>query len=368
MFTTNVGPVVTDSIKAYLRPETAQLIFADFRDTMENARMKLPFGIAQQGKSFRNEIAPRDFLFRCREFEQMEIEYFIDPRKECPYEIPSEEILVYSEEMQKNSEAPAKMHIKHAFDEKIIKNKWHAYWIATEFRMFLSLGAKKEKFRIRQHVSEEKAHYSQDTWDLEYEFPFGWKELLGFADRGDFDLKQHEKFSGKELKVFDEEAKEKFLPHVVCEPSLGLERAFLVFMFGAYSYDNERQNVVLRLNPKLSPVKAAVFPIIKKEEYEKMSDEIIKELREDWNIAYDRSGSIGRRYARNDEIGTPFCITIDEESLKNDDVTVRARDTGEQVRIKRKNLRESIRKAIEGEDILSMGKIVNTRKKEQAAK
>lgn len=363
MFTTNVGPVVSDSIKSYLRPETAQLIFADFKSIADNARMKLPFGIAQIGKSFRNEIAPRDFLFRCREFEQMEIEYFINPAEECPYEIPDVKVLIYSSEMQEAEKDPQEMKIREAFENGIIKNKWHAYWVATEYNFFISLGANKKKFRIRQHVSAEKAHYSQDTWDLEYEFPFGWKELMGFADRGNFDLSQHEKFSKKDLTLFNEETREKILPNVVCEPSLGLDRAFLVFMFDSYFYDEKRNNIILKMNPKLSPVKAAVFPIIKKEEYERFAEDIVNELGEEWNVLYDKSGSIGRRYARNDEIGTPFCITVDEDSLKKNDVTVRVRDSGEQVRIKRKDLKESVRRAINGENILKLGKKVDTRKK-----
>ena len=173
MFTTNVGPVVSDSTKAYLRPETAQLIFANFKSVYENSRMKLPFGIAQIGKSFRNEIAPRDFLFRSREFEQMEIEYFIKKDMKCPYSIPNAEILVYSAEAQEKNKEPEIMNIKHAFEKKIIKKDWHAYWLATEFLWFKGLGANTNKFRIRQHVKEELSHYSSDTWDLEYKFPFG---------------------------------------------------------------------------------------------------------------------------------------------------------------------------------------------------
>ncbi|MEK6895647.1 MAG: glycine--tRNA ligase [Nanoarchaeota archaeon] len=359
MFTTQVGPVVEDSVKSYLRPETAQLIFADFKLVFDNARLKLPCGIAQQGKAFRNEIAPRDFLFRCREFEQMEIEYFVNPEDECPYKIPDVEIMIYSSEMQKTEEGAKKMKLKEALETHVIKNKWHAYWIANEYLWFISLGANKDKFRIRQHVSEEKAHYSQDTWDLEYEFPFGWKELLGFADRGNFDLSQHEKFSGKDLHVLDEKTGKKIIPQVVCEPSLGFERAFLVFMFDAYFYDEKRQNVTLRLNPKLAPVKAAIFPIIKKDEYENICHEILVDLRKEWNVIYDKSGSIGRRYARNDEAGTPYCITIDEDSVKQVDVTIRERDTAKQIRVKIKDLKNVLRQLINGEkEFENSGKLV----------
>lgn len=363
MFVTNVGPIKDESVKAYLRPETAQLIFADFKLVQENARMKLPFGIAQIGKSFRNELAPRDFLFRLREFEQMEMEYFIKPEMKCPYEIGETEILVYSSEMQEKNREPVKMKIKEAYEKGIIKKDWHAYWIEQELLWFTSLGANKGKFRIRQHLSDERSHYSSDTWDLQYKFPFGWNELQGIADRGDYDLTQHEKFSGKDMKIFDEETKEKFLPHVIAEPSQGVERAFLVFMFDAYTYDEKRQNVVLKLNPKLAPIKAAIFPIIKKEEFENLARKVFDDLKKEWNVLYDESGSIGRRYSRNDEAGTPFCITVDEDSLKKQDVTVRLRDTTEQIRIKIKDLRDSLRKIIEGENPLEFGKLIDTRKK-----
>jgi glycyl-tRNA synthetase len=350
MFTTNVGPVESDSVRAYLRPETAQLIFADFKSVYENARLKLPFGIAQIGKAFRNEIAPRDFLFRSREFEQMEIEYFVHPKpKPCPYKIPNAEVLVYSEEMQKSGKEPERMKVADALKKGIIKKDWHAYWLATEFLWFKGLGANQDNFRIRQHLSEELSHYSSDTWDLEYKFPFGWKELQGVADRGNYDLSQHEKHSGKDLKVFDEESKEKILPHVICEPSLGVERAFLVFMFDSYFYDSGRENIVLRLDPKLAPIKAAVFPIVKKDKYEKFSQKVFDFLKEEWNVVYDKSGSIGRRYARNDETGTPYCITIDEESIRNKDVTIRERDSKKQIRVPLDELKNILRKLIEKE-------------------
>ncbi|MCK4647678.1 glycine--tRNA ligase, partial [Candidatus Pacearchaeota archaeon] len=188
MFITQVGPVKEDSLKSYLRPETAQLIFTNFKYVYDNARMKLPFGIAQIGKAFRNEIAPRDFLFRCREFEQMEIEYFVNPNKKCSYEIPDVEILVYSAEMQEKNLEPKKMKLKNAHKNKIIKTDWHAYWLGQEFLWFVNLGADPDKFRIRQHLVDEKSHYALDTWDFDYKFPFGWKELQGMANRTDFDL------------------------------------------------------------------------------------------------------------------------------------------------------------------------------------
>lgn len=346
MFSTSVGPIVSDSVKAYFRPETAQLIFTNFKNVYENSRLKLPCGIAQVGKAFRNEIAPRDFLFRSREFEQMEIEYFIKKSMSCPYEIPDEEILIYSSEIQKQNREPEKMKIRTAFKKGIIKKDWHAYWLAVEFKWFKELGANPHNFRIRQHLKDELSHYSSDTWDLEYNFPFGWKELEGIADRGNYDLSQHEKFSKKDLKIFDEETKEKFLPEVICEPSLGVERAFLVFMLDAYTYDRERKNIVLKLHPKLAPVKAAIFPIVKGEKFEKIAEAIFSELKNEFNVVYDRTGSIGRRYSRNDEIGTPFCITVDADSIKNKDVTIRDRDTKKQIRVKVSNLKEILRRLI----------------------
>ena len=360
MFKTGVG----EKDEAYLRPETAQLIFTNFKFVYENARMKLPFGIAQVGKAFRNEIAPRDFLFRCREFEQMEIEYFIFPDSSCIYEIPDVEIFVLSAEAQEKNEPPKKMWIRDALKKKIIKKDWHAYWLATEFSWFINLGAHPDNFRIRQHGKDELAHYSSDCWDLEYKFPFGWKELEGIADRSDYDLSQHQKFSKKDLTVFDEESKKKILPQVICEPSLGVERAFLVFMFDSYYYDKERENIVLKLHPKVAPIKAAIFPIVKKEEFEKICSDIFDDLKKEWNVIYDESGSIGRRYSRSDEQGIPMCITVDEQSLKDKTITLRDRDTTEQVRVKISELKEIMRKVINEEcSILKFGKKVSTRVK-----
>jgi len=353
MFITNVGPVKDDSVKAYLRPETAQLIFADFKLVQESSRLKLPFGIAQIGKAFRNEIAPRDFLFRSREFEQMEIEYFVNPKKkkECPYikDVENFELNIYSEEMQLKGKEPEKMRVREALKKGIIKLAWHGYWLATELKWFFDLGANPEKFRVRQHLSDEKSHYAIDTWDLEYKFPFGWRELEGIADRGDYDLSQHEKFSKKDLRMFDKEPGEKVLPEVISEPSLGVERAFLVFLFDGYS-KNQKSEVVLKLSPKLAPVKAAIFPLVKTDEkLVKLAEEVYIDLKKEFNVVYDVSGSVGRRYARNDEIGTPFCITVDGESLKKNDVTIRNRNTTQQIRVKIKELKEILEKLIEEE-------------------
>lgn len=355
MFTTKVGPIEEESMQAYLRPETAQLIFANFKLIQDNSRLKLPFGIAQQGKSFRNEIAPRNFLFRSREFEQMEIEYFINPDKkeDCPYEVPEIEISVYSSDMQIKGKKAVKMKISEALSKKIIKLSWHAYWIATELLWFKRMGANMEKFRIRQHLPDEKSHYSTDTWDIEYEFPFGFKELQGIADRGTYDLTKHQEKSKKSMEIVDDSIQKKVLPMVVAEPSLGLERAFLVFLFDSYSV-NEKEEIVLKLNPKLSPIKVAIFPLVKKDEIQsEIAKKIFNELKKEYKVEYDDSGSVGKRYARNDEIGTPFCITVDGESQNDEKVTIRDRDTKEQKRILIKNIKETMRKLICQEIIFS---------------
>ena len=363
MFSTNVGPVQTSSSIAFLRPETAQLIFANFRLVQENARLKLPFGIAQIGKAFRNEISPREFLFRMREFEQMEIEYFVNPEKqdECPCinDMIDYELNVFSADMQNQNKKMQKMPIKECLDKKIIKTKWHAYWLASMHKWFVELGADAEHFRIRQHVKDELSHYALDTWDLEYEFPFGWKELQGLSNRTDFDLKQHIEHSKTDLSIFDEETKKKIIPHVICEPSQGVERAFLVFMFNAYHYDKSRENVVLKLNPNLAPIKIGVFPLVsnKKELVEK-AREIHNELKKCWTCTFDVSGSIGRRYARADETGIYAAITVDFESFEDESATIRSRDTTEQIRVKIKDLKEVISKFLDGEKLSKLGKVV----------
>ena len=349
MFKTNVGPV--DGNIAYLRPETAQLMFADFKLVADNARMKLPFGIAQIGKAFRNEISPRDFLFRCREFEQMEIEYFVHPDKvnECPYlsEVLDHEIHILSADLQNKGKEAEKMTIKQALAKKIIKTEWHAYWLATEHKWFTSLGADPDKFRIRQHLKEELSHYALDTWDLQYKFPFGWNELQGMANRTDFDLQQHIKVSKTDLSLFDEQTKTKIVPHVVAEPSQGVERAMLVFMFDAYTDDKERGNIVLKLHPKLAPVKVGVFSLVNK-----LNDEtkkVFDMLKNDFVCQYDTSGSIGRRYARCDEMGTPYCVTFDFDSLNDKCVTLRDRDSTKQIRVEIGKLKEILRKLLNSE-------------------
>lgn len=348
MFRTNVGAESGKDSIAYLRPETAQQIFTNFKLVQENARMKLPFGIAQIGKALRNEISPRDFLFRCREFEMMEIEYFIHPDKfdDCPYikEFLNHKLLVYSEKNQKKKEnKPIKLSVKQILDKKIIENKWLLYFLALEHKWFINFGCNADNFRIRQHLSEELSHYAKETWDLEYKFPFGWKELQGIANRTDYDLKQHIKYSKTDLSLYDEEIKRKIIPFVI-EPSQGVDRAFLVFLFDAYNDDKKRGNILLKLHPKLAPVKVGVFPLVNK--LDKEAKKVFDLLKKEIVCQYDKSGSIGRRYARADEIGIPYCVTIDFDSLKHNDVTIRDRNTTKQVRVKTKDLKETLKKLI----------------------
>jgi glycyl-tRNA synthetase len=355
MFKTFVGPVEDDAHVAYLRPETAQLMFTNFKLILDTSRIKLPFGIAQMGRAYRNEISPRDFLFRMREFEQMEIEYFIHPDKinDCPYltdEILDYELNVYSAEMQQNNQEMVKMTIREALDKNIIKTTWHAYWLVLIHKWFVDLGLNPEKIRIRQHLPEERSHYALDTWDIEYQFPFGWKEIHGMANRTDYDLKQHMKFSNEDLTYFDDEKREKVVPHVI-EPSQGVDRAFLAFLIDAYTQEEDR--IVLKLHPKLAPYKVGVFPLVNKDGLNEIARKVYEELKKEFTSFYDEKGSIGRRYARQDEIGTPFCITIDYQTKEDNTVTIRDRDTKEQVRVKIEELKEILRKLINKEITLN---------------
>jgi glycyl-tRNA synthetase len=315
-------------------------------------RLKLPFGIAQIGRAYRNEISPRDFLFRMREFEQMEIEYFIDPKEKdnCPFlteEILSFKMNILSREMQKKGEEAKEMSLKEALEKGIIKNPWQGYWLVLMYRWFVKLGIDPRKLRARQHLEEELSHYSEDTWDIEYRFPFGWKEIHGLANRTTYDLEQHMKFSKEDLTVFIEERKEKVVPYVAAEPSQGVDRAFLAFLIDAYHEEDGR--VVLRLHPKIAPIKVAVLPLVKKDGLDKKAREVFKMLLDHFTCVYDDKGSIGRRYYRQDEIGTPFCVTIDYQTLEDDTVTIRDRDTKKQVRVKISELVDVIKKLIEGD-------------------
>ncbi|MDP2750120.1 MAG: glycine--tRNA ligase [Nanoarchaeota archaeon] len=349
MFSTNVGPVQTDNSTTYLRPETAQLIFTNFKLVSESARMKLPFGICQIGKAFRNEISPRDFLFRVREFEQMEIEYFVHPAElnHCSHinDVKHMKVNLISEEMQKKSEPHIEITIGHMLDKKMLC-QWHAYWLAEVYQWFLDMGIKKENLRLREHLKDELAHYASACFDIEYKFPLGWKEIHGSANRLTFDLTQHAKFSGKDLSYFDQATNARVVPAVI-EPSQGVGRAFLAFMFDAYNDDKERGNVVLKLHPRLAPIKIGIFPLVSnKEDLMAKARKVFDMLRKDFYCTFDRSGSIGRRYARADEQGIPFCVTVDFDSLENNDVTIRSRDTTEQIRVKIDELPTKLRKML----------------------
>jgi glycyl-tRNA synthetase len=343
MFMTSVGPSGEEC--AYLRPETAQVIFTQFKNVLETSRQKLPFGIAQIGKAFRNEISPRNFLFRLREFEQMELEFFVHPKQKDDCElfdavkhIQVSILTAESQESKKN--AVTKMSVEDIYKKKIVKSRWHAYWIGFNYKWFTNLGVRPENLRLREHRSDELSHYSSATVDIEYQYEFGWKELMGIADRGDFDLKQHSDYSKNDMTFFDEDTKERIIPHVI-EPSAGLDRAFLTFLVDAYHEEEIKgeKRIVLKLNPKLAAFKVAIFPLVKKEGMDKKAREIFNQLNEYFPVFYDESGSIGRRYRRQDEIGTPFCITVDGQTIKDDTVTVRDRDNLKQDRIAIKALK-----------------------------
>jgi glycyl-tRNA synthetase len=348
MFKTKVGALNAED--AYLRGETAQGMFLDFKLVQQTSRMQLPFGIAQIGTCFRNEIAPRDFLFRSREFHIGEFEFFINPEeKKCDLldeEHLNVEFNILDEETQKeNKETLKKIKMKELLKKEKLE-EWHAYWLAEMILWLKSV--RLTEIKIREHTKEELSHYSSATFDIDYEYPFGSKELGGIANRGQYDLTQHQNESKENMEIFDEKYKNKVIPKVI-EPTFGIERIFLAILTKAYNYDKERENVVLKLPPKLAPIKAAIFPIVKKEEFEKICFDILKDLKKEWNVFYDKSGSIGRRYSRNDEIGTPFCITIDEDSLKGKDVTIRDRDTKKQIRVKISELKETLKKLINEE-------------------
>jgi glycyl-tRNA synthetase len=358
MFQTKVGTV--DAEDSYLRGETAQGMFMDFKLIQQTSRKQLPFGIAQVGRCFRNEIAPRDFLFRCREFHIGEFEFFIHPDEtKCPFldNIHKEvKLRILDEETQKkDSEDLTNITIQEMLEQKKL-GEWHAYWLAEQILWFNSLGL--TEIKIREHTKEELSHYSSATFDVDYEYPFGSKEVAGNANRGQFDLLQHQKESKQSMEIFDDKTKSKVIPRVI-EPTFGIERVFLAILTKAYTKDTKRDYIILKIPPKLAPTKAAVFPIIKKPEYEEIAESIVRDLRKDFNIAYDKSGSIGRRYARNDEIGTPFCITIDDKSPQNKDVTIRDRDTQKQIRVKINKLKEILNQLINQEiEFEKAGKLV----------
>lgn len=297
MFKTFMGPVEDEGAVVYMRPETAQGIFVNFKNVQLSSRQKPPFGIGQIGKSFRNEITPGNFTFRTREFEQMEMEFFVPPSED---------------------------------------EKWYKYWIDVRKNWYLQYGIKEENIRIRPHEKKELAHYAKACSDVEYKYPWGWDELEGIANRTDYDLKTHQEHSGKDLSFLNEQTKERYIPYVI-EPAAGADRATLAFLLDAYEeqeLENGDKRVVLHFNTKIAPIKIGIFPLVKKDGLAELAKEIEKTLREEFTVFYDQSGAIGRRYRRQDEIGTPFCVTVDYETKEDKSVTVRYRDSMEQKRIK----------------------------------
>ncbi len=296
MFKTQVGSVEGQTHDVYLRPETAQGIFVNFENILTSSRRKLPFGVAQTGKAFRNEITTGNFTFRSREFEQMELEFFVKPGED---------------------------------------EKWYDYWVNERLRWYISLGIREENLRLREHQQHELAHYAKRCHDIEFLFPMGWSELEGIANRTDYDLKQHAKISGRDLHYFDDATGQRYTPYVI-EPSGGVDRAVLAFLVDAYRVETvrERKRVYLSLDKRLAPIKVAVLPLLRnKPEIVEMAHRIRDGIRGDYRVVYDDTASIGRLYRRQDEIGTPYCVTVDVDSLSDGKVTVRDRDTMEQDRI-----------------------------------
>jgi glycyl-tRNA synthetase len=358
MFKTKVGALNAED--AYLRGETAQGMFLDFKLIQQTSRMSLPFGIAQIGRCFRNEIAPRDFLFRSREFHIGEFEFFINPEeKKCEFldkvHLEIEFNFLEAETQNEGKDTLKKVKMKELLEKNKLE-EWHAYWLAEQIIWFKKMGL--DEIKIREHTKEELSHYSSATFDIDYLYPFGSREVAGNANRGQYDLTQHQKESKVNMEVFDEKYKNKIIPKVI-EPTFGIERIFLALLTKAYTYDKERNNVVLKLPAKIAPIKAAIFPIVKREDFEKISRHIFHDLKKEWNVIYDISGSIGRRYSRNDEVGTPYCITIDEDSLKGKDVTFRDRDTKKQIRVKISEVKETLKKLINHEiEFEKAGKLI----------
>ena len=309
MFKTNIGPMEDSGSVAYLRPETAQGIFLNFLNVMNSMRTKPPFGIAQIGKSFRNEITPGNFIFRTREFEQGEMEFFVPPAEE---------------------------------------QKWYEYWRDERLRWYVDYGIRREKLRLRDHEQDELAHYSTACVDVEYEYPFGWGELEGIACRTDFDLKRHSEAAGTDLVYFDPQTKEKYTPYVI-EPAGGISRMALTFLIDAYEEEQLEKDtrVVLHFHPEIAPITVGVFPLVKKDGMPEKAHEIEADLRRaGFSTFYDEKAAIGRRYRRQDEVGTPYCVTIDGDTLAEDIVTVRHRDSMEQEKVKVGELRDYLTNAV----------------------
>ncbi len=308
MFKTHMGPVEEAASTIYLRPETAQGIYVNYKNVMDSSRKKIPFGIAQIGKAFRNEITPGNFIFRTREFEQMEMQYFVKPGN----------------------------------DDAIFQQ-----WREERLGWYIGLGIRKEKLRFHQHGKDELAHYAKVAYDIQYEFPFGWKELEGIHNRTDYDLSKHQQYAGKDLSYFDDASRERYIPYII-ETSAGLDRTVLTCIVDAYEEEKleKETRTVLHLDPKIAPIKAAIFPLVNRDGMDERARKLFEELKDQLNVFYDDSGAVGRRYRRQDEAGTPFCITIDSQTLKDETVTIRDRDTMEQDRISTDNLITELNKRI----------------------
>lgn len=308
MFSTNIGSVEQEGSKIYLRPETAQGIYVDFRNVVQSSRVKVPFGIAQVGKSFRNEITTKSFIFRSVEFEQMEMQFFVKPGTD---------------------------------------DKWFAYWKEQRLNSYHNMGIKPTSLRWHKHGDDELAFYAKEAYDIQFLFPMGWQELEGIHNRTDYDLTQHQKFSKKDLTYLDQESGERFVPYVV-ETSAGLTRNVLMALSDAYEEEEIGENdsrTVLRFHPKIAPVTVAVLPLVKKDGLSEAAQKLEKELREEFVTFFDQSGAIGRRYRRMDEIGTPYCLTVDYQSLEDNTVTLRFRDSMEQIRVKIDDIVATLKKA-----------------------
>lgn len=308
MFKTHMGPVEEESTLIYLRPETAQGIYVNYKNVLDSSRQKIPFGIAQIGKAFRNEITPGNFTFRTREFEQMEMQYFVKP----------------------------------GTDEAIFQE-----WAQRRMEWYYWLGIRKEKLRFRQHGPNELAHYAKMAMDIEYEYPMGWKELEGIHNRTDFDLSRHQEYSGKDLSYFDPLTRERYIPYII-ETSAGCDRTVLTCLIDAYEEQKleKETRIVLHLDPKIAPIKVAVFPLVNRDGMPEVAQNIAKTLRKTFTVFYDDDGAIGRRYRRQDEAGTPFAITVDSQTLKDDTVTLRDRDSMLQDRVPIGGLEEELKKRI----------------------
>ena len=308
MFKTYMGPVEEEASIVYLRPETAQGIYVNFLNVQKASRQKIPFGIAQIGKAFRNEITPGNFIFRMREFEQMEMQFFVKPGTD---------------------------------------DEWLEFWKEKRMEWYDKLGIRREKRRFHEHGPDELAHYAKAAFDIEYEFPFGWNELEGIHNRTDFDLKRHMEYSGKDLRYFDEATRERYIPYII-ETSAGVDRTLLTVLADAYDEEEVKgeTRVVLRFAPHIAPMKVGVFPLVKRDGMPEMARKIVDSLRPHMTVFYDESGAIGRRYRRQDEIGTPYCVTVDSQSIEDQTVTVRDRDTMAQERISVSKLLDYLKERI----------------------